>query len=103
NSNAWGHVLRLAYYTPANLPVQLLAQKSEKLASAVEKTFASQPSTYQRILWLDSARPVWGLPSTPSQQDEVKKLLNEQFQLKSTKQISGTMELDKFTAYLYQR
>ena len=103
NSNAWGHVLRLAYYMPANLPVQLLAQKSEQLASALEKTITSKPTEYKRILWLDSAKPVWGPASTPTQRDQMEKLLDKQFQLKTTQLLSGTMELDKFTAYLYQR
>ena len=103
NSNAWGHVLRLAYYIPSNLPVELLAQKSDEIASALEKNLASKPTAYQRILWLDSARPVWGSASTPIQKDQLQKLLDQKFQLKTTQQLSGTMELDKFTAYLYQR
>ncbi len=103
NSNAWGHVLRLAYYIPANLPVQLLTQDSEKLASTLEKTILSKPTEYQRILWLDSARPVWGPTSTPAQREEVHQILDRGFKLDKTQQLSGTMELDKFTAYLYQR
>lgn len=103
NSNAWGHVLRLAYYMPANLPVELLAQKSDNIASALEKTLIAKPTAYQRILWLDSARPVWGSTSTASQREQMQKLLLQQFQFQKTEKLSGTMELDKFTAYLYQR
>lgn len=103
SSNAWGHVLRLAYYIPPQLPVMLLAQKSDQLAPALEKTLASEPTEYQRILWLDSARPVWGAAATPSEREQVRQILEPQFQLEEKQQLSGTMELDQFTAYLYER
>ncbi|HBL62465.1 MAG TPA: hypothetical protein DDZ80_29970 [Cyanobacteria bacterium UBA8803] len=102
NSNAWGHVLRLAYYIPSNLPVKLLSQKSDRLAPTLEERLASEPTQYQRILWLDSARPVWGRASTPSQREQVQKVLNQRFKLQKTQQLSGTMELDQFTAQLYK-
>ncbi|MBE9124682.1 MULTISPECIES: glycosyltransferase family 39 protein [unclassified Coleofasciculus] len=103
SSNAWGHVLRLAYYIPPQLPIMLLAQKSAQLAPALEKTLASEPTQYQRILWLDSARPVWGSAATPSEREQVRQILEPQFQLEAKQQLSGTMELDQFTAYLYKR
>lgn len=103
NSKAWGHVLRLAYYVPPTLPVELLAQPSTKLASSLKETLAAEPDQYQRILWLDSARPVWSRRSTEAQQEEVRQILKGQFQLEKTQQLQGTMELDQFTASLYQR
>ncbi|HBL13433.1 MAG TPA: hypothetical protein DD379_18950 [Cyanobacteria bacterium UBA11162] len=103
NSNAWGHVLRLAYYIPPKLPVELLAQPSTKLAPVLEKTLTSEPSKYQRLLWLDSARPVWGSRTTDEQKKQIQQILNDQFQLTKTQQLFGTWELDQFTAYLYQR
>jgi uncharacterized membrane protein len=103
NSGAWGHVLRLAYYIPPTSPVMLLAKKSSQLAPALEKTLSSEPTQYQRLLWLDSAGPVWSPPSTEAQKQQVQQVLKGQFQLEKTQQLSGTMEFDQFTAYLYQR
>ena len=103
NSGAWGHVLRLAYYIPPTLPVMLLAKKSSQLAPALEKTLSSEPTQYQRLLWLDSAGPVWSPPSTEAQKQQVQQVLKGQFQLEKTQQLSGTMEFDQFTAYLYLR
>jgi uncharacterized membrane protein len=102
NSPAWGHVLRLAYYLPPQSPVMLLAQKSGNLAPSLEKTLASQPEAYSRVLWLDSARPVWGKPSTGEESNQVKQVLDHHYQLKQTQHLSGTWELDNFTLRLYQ-
>jgi uncharacterized membrane protein len=103
NSGAWGHVLRLAYYLPPTSPVMLLAKKSSQLAPALEKTLSSEPTQYQRLLWLDSAGPVWSPASTEAEKQQVQKVLKDQFQLEKRQQLSGTMEFDQFTAYLYQR
>ena len=103
NSGAWGHVLRLAYYLPPTSPVMLLAKKSSQLAPALEKTLSSEPTQYQRLLWLDSAAPVWSPPSTEAQKQQVQQVLKSQFQLEKTQQLSGTMKFDQFSAYLYQR
>jgi len=103
NSTAWGHVLRLAYYIPPTLPVMLLAQKSAQLAPALEKSLSSEPTQYQRILWLDSADPVWSPPSTDAERTQVQQVLDKQFQLDKTQQLVGTMKLDQFVAHLYQR
>jgi uncharacterized membrane protein len=103
NSTAWGHVLRLAYYIPPTSPVMLLAQKSAQLAPALEKSLASQPTQYQRILWLDSAHPIWSPPSTDAEKRQVRQVLDRQFQLNKTQQLVGTMKLDQFVIYLYQR
>jgi uncharacterized membrane protein len=103
NSQAWGHVLRLAYYIPPTSPVMLLAQKSAQLAPALKKALSSKPDHYQRILWLDSTRPVWGSPSTEAERQQVQQVLEGQFQLKKKQQLSGTMNIDQFTAHLYQR
>ncbi|MGK7877586.1 MAG: glycosyltransferase family 39 protein [Xenococcaceae cyanobacterium] len=103
NSQAWGHVLRLAYYRPPTSPVMLLAQNSAKLAPALQKTLGSESVQYQRILWLDSDQPVWGHPSTELERKQVHQVLESQFELDKTQQLSGTSKLDNFTASLYQR
>nr|WP_198648758.1 glycosyltransferase family 39 protein [Cyanothece sp. BG0011] len=64
NSQAWGHVLRLAYYLPTTSPISLLAQKPDNLSPILAKNLSKNSEQYQRILWLDSQRPVWGKPST---------------------------------------
>jgi uncharacterized membrane protein len=107
NSQAWGHVMRLAYYIPPSASVKLLAQSSAELAPALDKTLKTQASEYPRILWLNSTRPIWGTPKTEAEkqqhQQAVERLLSDRLQLKQTTQLSGTMEIDKFTLKLYTR
>jgi uncharacterized membrane protein len=102
NSFAWGHVLRLAYYLPPTSPVMLLAQPSDKLTPALKKTLASGGDRYGRILWLDSARPVWGKPATPEQKQQIQQLLDTQYQQEKTLPLIGTWELDNFNLTLYE-
>ena len=103
NSNAWGHVLRLAYYLPSDSSVMLLAQNSAKLANALDKTLSAPSSDYEYILWLDSDRPVWGSPATAVEKKQVEQTLVPEFELITTERLIGTWELDNFTAHLYQR
>jgi uncharacterized membrane protein len=103
NSPAWGHVLRLVYYLPPAAPIMLLAQQSPQLPPALEKTLARNSDRYQRILWLDSAKPVWGEPSTEVQRKQVQQIINQQYQVKKTQQLLGTWELDNFYLSLYER
>ncbi len=103
NSNAWGHVLRLAYYLPPQSSVMLLAQRSAKLADALDKTLVTPSQSYQYILWLDSDRPVWGSSATETEKQQVEQALTKQFELIKTERLIGTWELDNFTASLYQR
>lgn len=103
NSRAWGHVLRLAYYIPSKSPVMLLAQSSDKLIPALEKALVSKPAEYQRLLWLDSAAPVWGSPSTDAQKQQIQQIIEGQFKLEKTLPLTGTMKFDNFTAHLYRR
>jgi uncharacterized membrane protein len=100
NSNAWGHVMRLAYYLPESSSVMLLAQKSSKLTSALNNALSSQ-TQYGSILWLDSDRPVWGSPTTATQEQEIEKMLATQFTLVQQQRLLGTWQLDNFTARLY--
>lgn len=103
NSPAWGHVLRLAYYLPKTSPISLLAQKSDQVTTNLQQTLTKEPNQYQRVIYLDSQRPVWGKPSTEKQKKQVAKLLEKQYELTETQFLSGTWELDDFTLNLYQR
>ena len=103
SSNAWGHVLRLAYYLPRQSSVMLLAQRSTNLAAALDKTLVTPSQSYQYILWLDSDRPVWGSAATETEKKQVEQILAKQFELVKTERLIGTWELDNFTASLYQR
>lgn len=103
NSPAWGHVLRLAYYLPTTSPVMLLAQQANNLAPALQKTLSSQPNRYQRIIYLESAKPVWGKPSTGVESERAKEILARDFQRDETQFLRGTWELDNFTLNLYSR
>lgn len=107
NSRAWGHVLRLAYYLPSEASVMLLARDSAKLAPNLEKILNSPAAQYPRLIWLNSARPVWSAPKTDAEkqqyQQAVQQVVDSQYQLTKTLPLSGTMELDKFTVNLYRR
>ena len=106
NSQAWGHVLRLAYYLPPEAPVDLLAQKTVNLAPTLEETITEPTNPYYRLIWLDSARPVWSAPTEAQKlnyQQETQKVLDSRYQLEKIQPLVGTMELDKFTAYIYKR
>ncbi|MEA5534176.1 glycosyltransferase family 39 protein [Crocosphaera sp. XPORK-15E] len=103
NSPAWGHVLRLAYYLPPTSPISLLAQKSATLGTNLEESLKQNPNKYQRIIWLDSARPVWGKPSTETEKQQVKIVLGTNYKLEKSKQLLGTGKLDDFTLNLYQK
>ncbi|MEA5549637.1 glycosyltransferase family 39 protein [Anabaena cylindrica UHCC 0172] len=107
NSKAWGHVMRVAYYIPTQYPVMLLSQKPSELAAALEKVLREEPTKYSRIIWLDSANPLWSRLKTEAEvereQQKIQKVLSSQFQLKNTQNLLGTMTLDQFTARLYTR
>jgi uncharacterized membrane protein len=103
NSGAWGHVLRLAYYMPPSAPVKLLAGKSADLAATLATTLTPATASYPRILWIDSARPVWSRPSTESEKQQVQQVLDQQYRETQTQHLKGTMLLDEFTVRLYTR
>ncbi|MFB2978677.1 glycosyltransferase family 39 protein [Microseira sp. BLCC-F43] len=115
NSNAWGHVLRLAYYTPPNTSVKLLARAPAKLAPSLEKVLqGAEGSKYSRLIFLDSAKPVWSALKTETQKQTEKRKIEKVLQTAfcnskqpckptKTKQLSGTMDIDQFTVNLYTR
>lgn len=107
NSKAWGHVMRLAYYLPTQSPVMLLAENPAHLATTLEKILENDVNKYPRLLWLDSSDPLWSSLETTAaveqERQKVKQVLSSQFQLTATQDLSGTMNLDKFTVRLYKR
>ncbi len=103
NSQAWGHVLRLAYYLPTTSPISLLAQKSDNLSPVLAENLSKNSQQYQRILWLDSERPVWGKPSTEEQKQEVKTVLDDNYNLQFSKRLVGTWKLDNFMMNVYNK
>ena len=115
NSNAWGHVLRLAYYTPPNTSVRLLARAPAKLAPSLEKVLqGAEGSKYSRLIFLDSAKPVWSALKTETQKQTEKRKIEKVLQTAfckskqpckptKTQQLSGTMDIDQFTVNLYTR
>ncbi|WP_414755414.1 glycosyltransferase family 39 protein [Anabaena sp. CCY 9910] len=107
NSKAWGHVLRLAYYAPSKTPVMLLAEHPADLATSLEKVLKNETQKYPRILWLESANPVWSKLKTSAQieteHQKMQEILSKQFQLTKTQNLTGTMDLDSFTLKVYNR
>lgn len=105
NSKAWGHVLRLAYYTPSKVPVMLLAENPANLATSLEKVLQNEPQKYSSVLWLESENPVWSKLKTPAEiereHEKIQQILSKQFQIKHNQNITGTMNLDNFTLKVY--
>jgi uncharacterized membrane protein len=102
NSQAWGHVNRLAYYISPEAKVSLLAQPAPKLADSfgpiVEKSYAQ----YGRVLVLESQTPLWSPPTTPEQRQKMVTSLASHFKLTAQRSLSGTMDLDRFELSVYQ-
>ncbi|MBD2097825.1 glycosyltransferase family 39 protein [Trichocoleus sp. FACHB-591] len=122
NSQAWGHVMRLAYYIPPEAPVTLLARESSDLAPSLEKVLegqsiseksckefsssncsASTPTAYDRVLWLESAKPVWSPSTTEAEKQQVQQVLDQHYNPVQTQRLTGTMLLDNLTVRLYTR
>lgn len=106
NSNAWGHVLRLAYYTPADLPVSLIAQKPADLASELKQQIEEKSIAYPRLIWIDLENPVWSKPKTENErlqlQMQIQQAIESKYRLVTSQNLSGTTSLDNFTANIYQ-
>lgn len=109
NAIGWGHILRLAYYIPSSANVDLLARKPDELAADLQRFFSVENLPYSQIIWLDAARPAWSPPATPEENQQVETVLQEQFCPETScvptvsKNLSGTMELDRFTLKVYKR
>ncbi len=103
NSNAWGHVLRLAYYLPSE--TWLLAAAPTDLPAALDKQLSGD-GPYSQILWLEAANPVWG-KTTPSETRQLRQTveteLGRSYRLMEQQQLAGTMELDRFRLTRWQR
>ncbi len=106
NSQAWGHVLRLAYYLPQNRQIDLLAQSSANLPLKLQELSLEQLNNYNKVIWLDSARPVWQAPKTVEEkviyQQQMKRFLNQNLILEQQQVVTGTWTLDHFMINVYQ-
>ncbi|MBE9010227.1 glycosyltransferase family 39 protein [Pseudanabaenaceae cyanobacterium LEGE 13415] len=100
DSKAWGHVNRLAYYIPSTRRVDLLAQPASELATHLKAALTQ--SNYRRVIWLESAAPVWSPPATAVERQQIQQVLEERFSIAKTQSLSGTMSLDEFHLNLYQ-
>ncbi|HEY9863843.1 MAG TPA: glycosyltransferase family 39 protein [Candidatus Obscuribacterales bacterium] len=103
NSKAWGHVNRLAYYISPEYPVFLLAQESNKLSPALQKSLTPKPSVYGRIILLEAAEPIWSEPTTQAERETIQGILKPEYQLKKNQLLQGTMDLDEFNLKIYER
>lgn len=100
DSKAWGHVNRLAYYIQSAHRVDLLAQPANQLATRLKT--ALDRSNYRRVIWLESADPVWSPPATAVERQQIQQVLEERFSIAKTQSLKGTMSLDEFQLKLYQ-
>lgn len=100
DSQAWGHVNRLAYYIPPTSPVDLLAQPASQLSTSLKA--ALKNSDYRRVIWLQSGDPVWSSSVTVQERQQIQQVLEERFSLSQTRSLMGTMSLDQFELKLYQ-
>jgi len=101
DSQAWGHVNRLAYYIPSTSHVDLLAQPASQLSASLKAALTSH--AYRRVLWLESGDPVWSARATAQEHQQIQQVLEERFSIAKTQSIIvGTMSLDEFQLKLYQ-
>ena len=100
DSQAWGHVNRLAYYIPITSRVDLLAQPAQTLGKRLKTALAT--SAYRRVIWLESAQPVWSSAATNQDRQQIQQALEERFLIVQTQSLRGTMGLDNFQLKLYQ-
>ncbi|MFG6096412.1 glycosyltransferase family 39 protein [Leptothoe sp. ISB3NOV94-8A] len=107
NSKAWGHVLRLVYYLPNDTSINLLATHPAMLPESLETVLADGNETYERVVWLEAARPVWQAPKDPAEttkiRQDVEQLLSIDYQPVGNQELVGTMELDRFSLNVYER
>jgi uncharacterized membrane protein len=101
NSNAWGHVMRLAYSIEPTAAVQLAARPTPEFLDDLK----TQVQDYSRVIVLSANKPLWSSdPLTEAQQQQVDKTMQEaQMQRVTQQQLQGTSELDRFTMSLYER
>ena len=107
NSKAWGHVMRLAYYINPEADVDLLATHPTDLPNVLSETLTENSAAYERVLWLEAARPVWQEPETEAEALEIRQqvegILGERYRPQETQPLVGTMDLDQFTLTLYRQ
>ncbi|MEM1250980.1 MAG: glycosyltransferase family 39 protein [Cyanobacteria bacterium P01_H01_bin.21] len=106
NSRAWGHVLRLVYYLPDNTSVKLLATNPAELPETLETILATGNETYEQILWLEAANPVWKVPTDAEAltvRQDIERLLNIRYQPVAHQKLVGTMDLDRFSLNVYNK
>lgn len=103
NSRAWGHVLRLAYYIRPEIPVTLLDQDASKLPASLDKVLSENSSQFDQVVWVDSQKPLWSDATTKEEREKIQAVLQNGYELKDNKNLSGTMHLDDFQVYLYQK
>ena len=102
NSKAWGHVLRIAYYLPPDLA--LLAVHPSDLPNAAQTALAQ--GTYAHVFWLEADRSVWKQPDNETKthlEAATAHVLETNYRPVSTRQLRGTMDLDRFTLRSYDR
>ena len=105
NSQAWGHVLRLAYYPPAT-NTELLAVDPANVVEALDAALSAKD--YSRILWLSAEKPLWGAPASEVEAAafiaETEMLLEERYPAgaSTTEVLKGTMDLDAFALQVYE-
>lgn len=112
NSQAWGHVLRLAYYLKDSANTEVLATDAADGPTALAAALSAQD--YSRVLWLRSNDPVWGVTDGDAEvdvaafADETESLLNEHYAagtkrgIPAKQMLEGTMDLDSFTLQVYE-
>lgn len=107
DTQAWGHVLRLAYYLQdgSNDNVSLLATKPADMPDAIAS--ALDQTDYAQVLWLHADYPLWDKPET----DEQARALSAQTERMLSRRLSsvsearllrGTMNLDRFVLHEYK-
>ena len=108
NSQAWGHVLRLAYYgdSPTATNLEVLAVDPANVVEALDVALLAKD--YRRVLWLRAEKPLWGAPASEVEaaafSEETERLLQDRYPAgaRATEVLEGTMDLDAFVLQVYE-
>ncbi|MFE4106444.1 glycosyltransferase family 39 protein [Almyronema epifaneia] len=108
NSEAWGHVCRLAYYVPSEASVDLLAVSPAELPGTLKTVLSASATTpYARVLWLEAHDPLWNQPETAAETNQIRQsvtsTLAKNYAPTAQQELTGTMSLDRFSLTAYER
>jgi len=107
DTQAWGHVLRLAYYLSNQTEAELLATDPADMPDAIVS--ALDKKQYEQVLWLHANYPLWAKPESPEAAQALASQTQAALEARypsgetNVEALSGTMNLDQFVLRDYRQ